>query len=98
MEKLPCQLIEVRAGRDPWFEGPAREAKALCAPCPIRDACEEEGWRHPDGVWGGLTPADRRRMDPVRYAAAVANYQMESDAKDRAIIRARLAKYQGVTQ
>ncbi|MGY1813513.1 WhiB family transcriptional regulator [Blastococcus sp. SYSU D00820] len=51
---LPCRQEE----RDLWFaETPAQleEAKALCAACPVRDAClagalsRGEPW----GVWGG---------------------------------------------
>lgn len=57
---------------DTWFPEPgaettARRAKAVCATCPLREACldlamEAEGgsngtWRH--GVYGGLTPGDR---------------------------------------
>ncbi|MEQ3551463.1 WhiB family transcriptional regulator [Pseudonocardia nematodicida] len=51
---LPCR----NGDADKWFaEAPAvlEEAKALCARCPVRDAClagalsREEPW----GVWGG---------------------------------------------
>ena len=62
-----------------------REAKALCASCPVLDACLEwsigavpgdgkSGLREPDGIWGGLTKderyAERRRR--TRRAAQVA--------------------------
>lgn len=51
---LPCQENEA----DLWFaELPAEveEAKALCAPCPIRQACLDGALRRgePWGVWGG---------------------------------------------
>lgn len=38
------------------------KAKILCAQCPIRAACAEHAIRHgeTDGIWGGLTPAERR--------------------------------------
>jgi MoaA/NifB/PqqE/SkfB family radical SAM enzyme len=43
-------------------------AKATCASCPVIDACE--GWARAvpitDGIWGGLTPAERGR--PTRKA------------------------------
>jgi WhiB family redox-sensing transcriptional regulator len=35
-------------------------AKALCAVCPVTVQCLEEG-RNLDGIWGGLTAAERRR-------------------------------------
>ena len=48
-----------------------RQAKAVCARCPLLDDCRdyimetERGWylslRH--GVWGGMTPLERLRMD-----------------------------------
>lgn len=38
------------------------DAKALCAQCPIKAACADHAIRHgeTDGIWGGLTPAERR--------------------------------------
>ncbi|MQA14912.1 MAG: WhiB family transcriptional regulator [Pseudonocardiaceae bacterium] len=51
---LPCRLHDP----DLWFaEAPAdlERAKALCADCPIKDACLESALsrREPWGVWGG---------------------------------------------
>ncbi|WP_307856345.1 WhiB family transcriptional regulator [Catenulispora pinistramenti] len=44
----------------------AREkaAKAVCAACPVRESCLEFAMATPehDGVWGGLTDKERRRM------------------------------------
>jgi WhiB family redox-sensing transcriptional regulator len=43
-------------------------AKALCARCPFRELCLE--WalttREPFGVWGGMTPEERRAPTPGR--------------------------------
>lgn len=47
-----------------------RLAKAICSHCPVLTACREyalgyEGARGVDmvyGVWGGLTPSERRRL------------------------------------
>lgn len=64
------------AGRelDPWHPDdnltPARRdglyaiARRVCAGCPVRLACALEALQNglADGVWGGLTPADRRRI------------------------------------
>jgi hypothetical protein len=38
-----------------------RRAKALCAACPVREACAEHAIRTGEsrGVWGGLTPEER---------------------------------------
>lgn len=44
----------------------ARElaAKAICASCPVREACLDHAIarREKLGVWGGLTERERRRM------------------------------------
>lgn len=51
-------------------------AKAICAGCPVRDACldycltyEFPSYRH--GIWGGLTPRERGRLT-AREKAQVA--------------------------
>lgn len=47
--------------------GPAlmqiQEAKAVCDACPVRSRCAEFGFGEYDGVWGGLSPAERRRAN-----------------------------------
>ena len=47
----------------------ASAAKATCKACPVRAECLAEALSDPtlDGVWGGLTPMERRA---VRMAAA----------------------------
>lgn len=38
-------------------------AKAMCAECPMRAACAEYGLKWEEhGIWGGLTPMDRRLL------------------------------------
>lgn len=37
-------------------------AKAICAGCLVKDACLEFGLHQPDGIWGGATPGERRRI------------------------------------
>ena len=54
----------------------AAEAKAVCAGCPVRDACLDYALATDQraGIWGGLTEEERhslrritrRRIDPVR--------------------------------
>src|SRR5919197_788932 len=42
----------------------AREAKANCARCPVRDECLEYALRirEPHGIWGGLNELERRTL------------------------------------
>jgi WhiB family transcriptional regulator, redox-sensing transcriptional regulator len=42
----------------------AGEAKAICATCPVAEACLEYAiaTRQSDGVWGGLTGIERHRL------------------------------------
>lgn len=44
-------------------------AKAICAACPVREACLEYAIRirEPHGIWGGLSESERKPM----LAAAV---------------------------
>ncbi len=48
----------------PLSDEEAGPAKAVCATCPVRAECLEFAMttRQPDGVWGGLTEAERRRL------------------------------------
>jgi len=56
----------------PVNDDAAGAAKAVCAGCPVRDACLD--WalttRQEDGVWGGLTDNERRRLRRRRRDAA----------------------------
>jgi WhiB family redox-sensing transcriptional regulator len=58
--------------------GPAlrliRQAKAVCARCPVSDQCREWALRagEPDGIWGGMTTAERQRARRRRPAPVVA--------------------------
>lgn len=47
-------------------------AKAVCATCPVREACLEFALvtRQDDGVWGGLEENERRRVRRRRQEAA----------------------------
>ena len=44
--------------------GSVREAKAVCARCPVRAQCLEHALAHGErfGVWGGLSERERRRL------------------------------------
>lgn len=74
---LPCHTVDP----DLWFaESPAdvEAAKALCGPCPLREACLAGALerREPWGVWGGQLvlsgvvvprkrPRGRPRKEPI---------------------------------
>lgn len=48
------------------------EAKAICADCPVRIQCLEYALiaRERDGIWGGCTERERRRIIRQRRRAA----------------------------
>lgn len=50
----------------------ASEAKAICAVCPVREACLEYAiaTREKLGVWGGLDARERRRLIRQRRRTA----------------------------
>ena len=56
----------------PLSEADAGPAKAVCAGCPVRAECLEFALatRQGDGVWGGLTETERRRLGRRRREAA----------------------------
>ncbi|HEX3539774.1 MAG TPA: WhiB family transcriptional regulator [Acidimicrobiales bacterium] len=56
----------------PVSEDEAEEAKAICGGCSCREACLEYalGNRERDGVWGGATERERRRMIRQRRRSA----------------------------
>jgi WhiB family transcriptional regulator, redox-sensing transcriptional regulator len=37
-------------------------AKEICASCAVRRCCLEAGMSESRGIWGGLTPPERRRL------------------------------------
>lgn len=64
-------------GADPDLFYPASEeaaaaAKAICAVCPVREPCLEHAItaREKQGVWGGLTERERRRLIRQRRKSA----------------------------
>jgi WhiB family redox-sensing transcriptional regulator len=56
----------------PESEAGAGPALAICAACPVRDECLEFALttNQPDGVWGGATESQRRRLRRSRRRAA----------------------------
>jgi hypothetical protein len=45
-------------------------AKEICASCAVRQRYLEIGMSESRGIWGGLTPAERRRLRDQRRGAA----------------------------
>jgi WhiB family redox-sensing transcriptional regulator len=56
----------------PETEDETATAKAVCATCPVREACLQFALvtRQDDGVWGGLDENERRRLRRRRQEAA----------------------------
>lgn len=53
-------------------ESDARAAKSVCAVCEVREACLEHALmvREKDGIWGGATERERRRIIRQRRRTA----------------------------
>ena len=58
----------------PLSDEEAEEAKAICATCAVREPCLEFALatREAEGVWGGTTGRERRRMLRQRRKTAAA--------------------------
>jgi WhiB family redox-sensing transcriptional regulator len=56
----------------PICDDEADEAKSICGECTVREACLEYALanRERDGVWGGATERERRRMVRQRRRTA----------------------------
>ncbi len=50
---LPTRIFYPEQGAN------ATLAKQICAGCPVRSECEDEGRDEPKGVWGGKSPNER---------------------------------------
>ena len=61
-----------RDGFYPSTDEEAAAAKAVCAECAVREMCLEHalGSRERDGVWGGATEKERRRIIRQRRRTA----------------------------
>ena len=56
----------------PETDEDAGEAKEICAVCPVLEACLEHAlaFREREGVWGGATERERRRIIRQRRKSA----------------------------
>ena len=63
VEHAACRGLEP-ATFYPASDDEAETAKAICAQCPVSQACLEHAIarRERDGVWGGLTDRERQRL------------------------------------
>lgn len=50
------------------------EAKRVCAACTVRNECAEYALNFPEtfGIWGGLSPVERKRIRGARRRRQVA--------------------------
>ncbi len=77
MKKLSWQNRAACRGIDteiffPISDEEAEPAKAVCGACPVREACLEHALadREREGVWGGATERERRRIIRQRRKSA----------------------------
>jgi WhiB family redox-sensing transcriptional regulator len=77
MKKLSWQSRAACRGVDteiffPNTDEEAEPAKAICGACPVRDSCLEHALsdREREGVWGGATERERRRIIRQRRKSA----------------------------
>lgn len=72
-----------RDADDVFFDDAGRRAKAFCNLCPVWLPCLRYGLREEHGVWGGLTPGERTRLQRLRerLARAPADPQNAKDVK-----------------
>lgn len=67
-----CKGVDPEVFHPSEEDDDAAEAKAICAQCPVREACLEHALavREKHGVWGGLTERERRRLIRQRRRAS----------------------------
>lgn len=60
--RVDPELFFAEAERDPLRTVLIREAKAVCAQCPVLSLCRQHGLeaQEPHGIWGGLTAEERK--------------------------------------
>ena len=70
-KRAACRGIDPEVFYPPSDEE-AEEAKAICSMCPVRQACLEHAlaYREREGVWGGATERERRRILRQRRKSA----------------------------
>jgi WhiB family transcriptional regulator, redox-sensing transcriptional regulator len=71
-DKGACRGIDPEIFYPADDDDPGEAAKAVCAECAVRQACLEHALssREKEGVWGGATERERRRMIRQRRRTA----------------------------
>ena len=59
--------------------GSARQAKAVCRGCGVREACLDFGLGMAEGIWGGFSEKERERERMRRRKGLPASYEMRPD-------------------
>jgi WhiB family redox-sensing transcriptional regulator len=81
MEGAPCKglsgmfhpTLQWRGETQRLFHATEKDAKAVCAACPVKEQCLEYALTNREyGVWGGTTEAERRRIRTARRNATKA--------------------------
>jgi WhiB family redox-sensing transcriptional regulator len=69
--KAACQGLDPDIFYPPE-DDEAPEAKEVCGGCPVQEACLEHALsvREKDGIWGGFTERERRRIVRQRRRTA----------------------------
>jgi len=69
--KAACQGLDPEIFY-PLDEEDTDEAKTVCATCQVRESCLEHalGYREKEGVWGGASERERRRIIRQRRRTA----------------------------
>lgn len=67
-------------------------AKRMCDDCPLSRfrACQHEGWDNEHGVWGGMSPVDRKAANPLRFASIVRASKRDATRIDATLTRDRV--------
>lgn len=70
-QRAACQGVDPEIFY-PVSDEEAEQALAICGSCPVREACLEYALtnREREGVWGGATERERRRMLRQRRKSA----------------------------
>jgi len=72
-DRARCRGVDPQVFHPPEEDdAAAAEAKTICGLCPVREPCLEYAIsaREKDGVWGGLTARERRRLIRQRRRTA----------------------------
>lgn len=99
----------VCAQTDPelWFPekgGSATQAKGVCGGCPVRAECLQWALANgeTDGIWGGLTPGQRKKLMPKRenrrHTAARERRQRIAEMDAQGMGTAEIAELLGVSR